>query len=65
MVRGSQESERLLEVGQRAVDLQGLADRGRALWLPIWFPKRLRPQQSERMVRRWSRYGQGVVKGVV
>ena len=31
MVRGLRESERLLEFGQRAVDLQGIGDCGRAL----------------------------------
>ena len=35
-----------------------------APWSPIRFAWRLRPQESERMVRRWSRYGKGVVKGV-
>jgi hypothetical protein len=65
------ESERLLKIGQRAVDLQGLGDRSGALVADLVEVKAAtreseqmvrRSRDGQEMVKRWSRDGQEMVK---
>eukprot|EP00966_Prymnesium_polylepis_P189636 4394202-Prymnesium_polylepis.1 len=61
-------SERSHQLGQRAVDLQGVADRDGALCtntagLQAVTSASARPSDGQAMVKGWSRDGQGMVKG--